>query len=230
MNDTVLQAAALILPLIFAIVFHEVAHGMMARHFGDHTAERQGRLSLNPFKHVDPIGTVVLPGILALAHMPVFGWAKPVPVDSRQLRHPRRDMMLVGAAGPGSNLIMAAIAGIALGWLMAPYAGRQLPTGVPGFLALMLAQFVSINVFLALFNLLPIPPFDGSHIVEGLLPEPLARGYAKFRSVGMLIPIFLLIVLPSILPGFDALRYIYRPVSMTITTLCPECAPILQAN
>lgn len=217
MNDTMLQAAALILPLIFAIVFHEVAHGLMARHFGDDTAERQGRLSLNPFKHVDPVGTVILPGILALAHMPVFGWAKPVPVMSNRLRNPRRDMMLVGAAGPGSNLIMAAIAAVVLGIVMKPYGGEQEPAGAIGFLVLNLFNFISINVFLALFNLLPIPPFDGSHIVEGLLPEPMARSYSRFRQVGMLIPILLIIVLPQLIPGFSVTRYLIAPVDWVIT-------------
>jgi Zn-dependent protease len=217
MSDTVIQAAALILPLIFAIVFHEVAHGLMARELGDDTAERQGRLSLNPFKHVDPVGTVILPGILALAHMPVFGWAKPVPVMSNRLRNPRRDMMLVGAAGPGSNLIMAAIAAVVLGIVMKPYGGTQEPAGVMGFIVLNLFNFISINVFLALFNLLPIPPFDGSHIVEGLLPEQAARSYAKFRQVGMLIPILLIIVLPQLIPGFSVTRYLIAPVDWVIT-------------
>ncbi len=216
MSDTVIQAAALILPLIFAIVFHEVAHGMMARQLGDDTAERQGRLSLNPFKHVDPVGTVILPGILALAHMPVFGWAKPVPVMANRLRHPRRDMMLVGAAGPGSNLIMAAISAVVLGIVMRPYGGEQEPAGVVGFIVLNLFNFISINVFLALFNLLPIPPFDGSHIVEGLLPERAARNYAKFRTVGMLIPIFLIIVLPQLIPSFSVTKYLVAPVEWVI--------------
>ena len=216
MNDTIIQAAALILPLIFAIVFHEVAHGLMARSLGDPTAEERGRLSLNPLRHVDPIGTVILPGILALVHLPVFGWAKPVPVNFARLRHPRRDMMLVGAAGPGSNLIMAAIAAVVLGLIMRPYGGVQEPGGVIGFLVLNLFNFISINVFLALFNLLPIPPFDGSHIVEGLLPERAARGYAKFRTVGMLIPIFLIIVLPYLLPGFSVTKYLIAPVEWAI--------------
>jgi len=217
MNDTIIQAAALILPLVFAIVFHEVAHGLMARRLGDPTAGQLGRLSLNPLRHVDPVGTVILPGILALAHMPVFGWAKPVPVVASRLRHPRRDMMLVGAAGPGSNLIMAGIAALVLGIVMRPYGGEQEPAGVMGFIVLNLFNFISINVFLALFNLLPIPPFDGSHIVEGLLPEPLARGYAKFRAVGMLIPIFLIIVLPSLIPGFSVTHYLIAPVEWVIT-------------
>ena len=216
MSDTVMQAAALIVPLIFAIVFHEVAHGMMARALGDPTAEERGRLSLNPLRHVDPIGTVVLPGILALAHLPVFGWAKPVPVVAERLHHPRRDMMLVGAAGPGSNLIMAAIAALLLGLVLRPYGAAQEPAGVIGFLVLNLFNFISINVFLALFNLLPIPPFDGSHIVEGLLPPRLAAGYAKFRMVGMLIPILLLIVLPRLIPRFDVIQYIVGPVDWVI--------------
>ena len=216
MNDTLIQAAALILPLIFAIVFHEVAHGLMARALGDPTAAQRGRLSLNPLRHVDPVGTVILPGILALAHLPVFGWAKPVPVVAERLRHPRRDMMLVGAAGPGSNLIMAAIAAVVLGLVMRPYGGLQQPIGLMGFVVLNLFNFISINVFLALFNLLPIPPFDGSHIVEGLLPERWARGYAKFRAVGMLIPIVLLIVLPYIFPRFSLIKYLIAPVEWVI--------------
>ncbi len=216
MNDTIIQAAALILPLIFAIVFHEVAHGLMARSLGDPTAAQLGRLSLNPIKHVDPVGTVFLPGLLALFHLPVFGWAKPVPVVASRLRHPRRDMMLVGAAGPGSNLIMAAIAAVVLGIVMRPYAGVQEPGGIIGFLVLNLFNFISINVFLALFNLLPIPPFDGSHIVEGLLPERAARGYAKFRMVGMLIPIFLIIVLPQLMPSFSVTKYLVAPVEWVI--------------
>ena len=217
MNDTIIQAAALILPLVFAIVFHEVAHGLMARQLGDPTAQEQGRLSLNPIKHVDPVGTVFLPGLLALFHLPVFGWAKPVPVVASRLRHPRRDMMLVGAAGPGSNLIMAAIAAVVLGLIMRPYGGAQEPAGVIGFLVLNLFNFISINVFLALFNLLPIPPFDGSHIVEGLLPERMAQGYAKFRAVGMLIPILLIIVLPYLIPGFSVTKYLVAPVEWAIS-------------
>ena len=217
MNDTIIQAAALILPLIFAIVFHEVAHGLMARSLGDPTAAQLGRLSLNPIKHVDPVGTVFLPGLLALFHLPVFGWAKPVPVVASRLRHPRRDMMLVGAAGPGSNLIMAAIAAVVLGMVMRPYGAVQEPAGVVGFIVLNLFNFISINVFLALFNLLPIPPFDGSHIVEGLLPAPMARSYAKFRSVGMLIPLLLIIVLPQLFPSFSVTRYLVAPVDWVIT-------------
>ena len=217
MNETIIQAAALIVPLVFAIVFHEVAHGLMARRLGDPTAEQQGRLSFNPLKHVDPVGTIIVPGFLWLTTHTAFGWAKPVPVVASRLRHPRRDMMLVGAAGPGSNLIMAAIAAVALGFLMRPYLGQQEPTGVIGFVRLNLENFITINVFLALFNLLPIPPFDGSHIVEGLLPEALARNYAKLRVVGMLIPLLLIIVLPRLIPGFSATQYLIAPVEWALS-------------
>jgi Zn-dependent protease len=165
MSDTVYQALALIVPLIFAIVFHEVAHGWVARALGDPTAQRMKRLTLNPLRHVDPIGTIVLPGLLALVKAPVFGWAKPVPVNKWMLRNPRYGMMAVAAAGPASNLILAGIAAIALGLLLRPYVGLQEPGGFAGFAALNLFNFISINIFLALFNLLPIPPFDGSHIV-----------------------------------------------------------------
>ena len=211
MNETIIQAAALIVPLVFAIVFHEVAHGLMARRLGDPTAQEQGRLSLNPLRHVDPIGTVVLPGILALTHLPVFGWAKPVPVNFARLRHPRRDMMLVGAAGPGSNLIMAAIAAVVLGLVLRPYAGAQEPTGVMGFVILNLFNFISINVFLALFNLLPIPPFDGSHIVEGLLPRRLVPAFNGLRRYGFVLVLLVIVVLPQMIPGFDPVGKVVLP-------------------
>ncbi|MFC3174154.1 site-2 protease family protein [Novosphingobium bradum] len=215
MNDTLVQAAALIMPLVLAIVFHEVAHGRVARHFGDPTALERGRLTLNPLRHVDPIGTIVLPGMLALAHLPVFGWARPVPVDARRLDNPRRDMMLVAAAGPATNLALALVGAVLLGLLARPFAGAGVGEGeaggLVGFLALNLINFVMINVFLALFNLLPIPPFDGSHIVEGLLPLRLARGYAKVRRLGFALVLVVLIVLPTLVRGFDPIGWLVRP-------------------
>jgi Zn-dependent protease len=216
MSDTVIQAAALIVPLVFAIVFHEVAHGLMARQLGDPTASELNRLSLNPLRHVDPIGTVILPGMLALAKAPVFGWAKPVPIDARRLRNPRRDMMLVAAAGPGMNLVMGALSAVLLGLLLRGYGGVQQPSGTVQFVALNLTNFIQLNVFLALFNLIPIPPFDGSHIFEGLLPRALARPYARIRQLGMLLPILLLIVLPSLVPGFNLVSVIYGPFDSVI--------------
>ena len=145
-----------------------------------------------------------------------IGWAKPVPVIAARMRNPRVGMMLTAAAGPGMNLIMALLSAVLIGLMVRGY-GDQTPTGVGLFVFKNLVNFIQINVFLALFNLLPIPPFDGSHIVEGLLPEPLARGYAKFRAVGMLIPIFLIIVLPSLIPGFSVTHYLIAPVEWVIT-------------
>ena len=177
MNETLFQIAALVIPLVIAIVFHEVSHGFVARALGDPTAHLLGRLSLNPIKHVDPFGTVILPAILKLSGLPVFGWAKPVPVRKELLRNPRRDMMLVAAAGPGSNLVMAVIGAVLLGLLLR-FTGGVAESGLAlGFLALNLFNFILINVFLALFNLLPVPPFDGGHIIEGLLPPRLAARY-----------------------------------------------------
>lgn len=210
MNDMLYQAAALIIPMIFAIVFHEIAHGWTARALGDPTAAELKRLSLNPLRHVDPVGTILIPGALKLMGMPVFGWAKPVPVNARRLRNPRRDMMFVGAAGPAMNLVMALIGAVLLGLLLRPYGDLQEPTGMVGFVAANLLNFLLINVFLALFNLIPLPPFDGSHIVEGLLPDGAARTYSQLRPLGFPMIMILLVVLPSLSPNFDLVgRYVF---------------------
>ena len=212
MNETVFDAATLILPLVFAIVCHEVAHGAVARMLGDHTAEEQGRLTLNPLPHVDPLGTLILPGLLALTHLPVFGWAKPVPVNQWRLRNPRWGMMLVAAAGPGSNLLLALLAALALGlFARAGYTDSGERVGLAAFTVANLGNFLAINLFLALFNLLPIPPFDGSHILEGLLPRGLARHYARVRRGGMLLVIGLLLVLPRLTGGFSPVRWLVGP-------------------
>ncbi len=211
MNETMIQAAALIVPLIIAIVFHEVAHGWTARALGDPTAANLGRLTLNPLKHVDPFGTIILPAMLKLAGMPMFGWAKPVPVIKGRLRNPRRDMMIVAAAGPGSNLVMGLIGAVALGLLLRSYPVGVEPGAVMGFVLLNLFNFILINVFLALFNLLPIPPFDGGHIVEGLLPPRLAAQYAGMHSKAMLIMILLIVVLPMISPSLNIVGYLVSP-------------------
>ncbi len=213
MDQTLFQALALIFPLILAIVFHEVAHGWVARALGDPTAAEQNRLSLNPLRHVDPIGTIVLPGFLALVKAPILGWAKPVPVNKWRLRNPRFGMMVVAAAGPGSNLLLAAVGAVLLGLLLRPYGSLGAIEGVPAFVAANLVNFLMINVFLALFNLLPIPPFDGSHIVEGLLPRNAARQYARARRFGFPLIILLLIVLPSLVPQFNIIqRFVLPPV------------------
>ena len=189
MTET-LQLALLLIPcLIVAIVFHEVAHGWTALALGDPTAREQRRLTLNPLRHVDPIGTLLVPGAMALLGGPIFGWAKPVPVNFNRLRNPRLGMMLVAAAGPGTNILLAALGAVAMGLYAGAVAG---PGGLNEFVLGGLLLFITINVFLALFNLLPIPPFDGSHIVEGLLPRGLAQHYAKLRNLGMLLFIALI--------------------------------------
>jgi Zn-dependent protease len=211
MDGTLYQAAALILPLIFAIVCHEVAHGWVARTLGDPTAERAGRLTLNPVRHVDPIGTIILPGLLALMKAPIFGWARPVPVDKWRLRNPRFGMMVVAAAGPGSNLVLAGIASLALGLLAGQLGGAPEPGSLAHFTALNLFNFILINIFLALFNLLPIPPFDGSHIVEGLMPRAWVPHYERLRPLGFPLVLVLLIVLPWLIPGFDPVGKLVLP-------------------
>lgn len=227
MNETLLTALALIPALIIAIVFHEVAHGWTALALGDPTAKERRRLSLNPIRHVDPVGTLLLPGLLALAGAPVFGWAKPVPVDKWRLDNPRFGMMAVAAAGPGTNLVLAAVGAILLGLLLrsllpAPVEPAVIETllmqtmssgPVPGvgFAIFALSYFILINIFLAMFNLLPLPPFDGSHIVEGLLPEKAARAYEKLRPFGFPLLFLLLLVIPYLFPGLGIVERVILP-------------------
>ncbi|GGA07255.1 peptidase M50 [Blastomonas marina] len=187
MTDTLLIAAILIPCLVVAIVFHEVAHGWTALALGDPTAKEQRRLSLNPIRHIDPIGTLLVPGALALTGGPIFGWAKPVPVRKDRLDNPRYGMMAVAAAGPGTNILLGFLGAIAFGL----YVGLA---GVNETAITVFSYFVLINAFLALFNLLPIPPFDGSHILEGLLPRSMAAQYAKFQKAGILVFVALVIV------------------------------------
>ena len=208
MPDLFLSLATWLVPLVLAIVLHEISHGWVANAFGDPTAKLKGRLSLNPIRHVDPVGTVALPLILALAHAPVFGWAKPVPVVARRLRNPRLHMMLVALAGPLMNLALAVIAALLLALL-----GPVVPGDGIGrvLLYLNLLNFVAINLFLALFNLLPIPPFDGGHVVEGLLPRPLSRRYARLGRFGFPILFFLLLVLPMVFPRANIVQRVVEP-------------------
>jgi Zn-dependent protease len=220
MTETLTFALILIPCLIVAIVLHEVAHGWAALALGDPTAKERRRLSLNPIRHVDPVGTLLVPGALALFGGPVFGWAKPVPVNFNRLDNPRIGMMLVGAAGPAMNLLLATGAAIVLGASVAAgsaigLAGNGLPTivapdGTTSLLGTGLLVFILINTFLALFNLLPIPPFDGSHIVEGLLPRSMARHYARLRNVGMLLFVAL-IAMTWAFPGAGILDRVIGP-------------------
>jgi Zn-dependent protease len=208
MNDTLLQALALIPALVIAIVFHEVAHGYVAFMLGDPTAKERKRLSLNPIRHVDPFGTLILPGLLMLSGLPAFGWAKPVPVIKQRLRNPRFGMMAVAAAGPATNLVLATLGALAMGLVVRanPHAGAAAT-----FIGATLSSFVGINIFLALFNLLPIPPFDGSHIVEGLLPRRAASIYEKARPLGLALMFLLLLVIPWLFPGWGIVERLVFP-------------------
>ncbi|MBN8841562.1 MAG: site-2 protease family protein [Sphingomonadales bacterium] len=209
-DNVLYSAASLIIPLVIAIVFHEVAHGLMARVLGDPTAHEERRLSFNPLRHVDPIGTLVLPLILAIAKAPVFGWAKPVPVRAERLRNPRWGMVAVALAGPGMNLLLAAVTAIVLGLSSHALAAGS-PHGAADFITRNLLNFLMINVFLAVFNLLPIPPFDGGHVVEGILPRPLAFQWAKLARFGFPLLILLLVVLPMIFPKASIMQHIVGP-------------------
>ena len=203
MTETLQYALVVIPSVVIAIVFHEVAHGWAALALGDPTAREQRRLTLNPIRHVDPVGTVVVPGFLAMVGAPVFGWAKPVPVDARRLDNPRLGMMAVAAAGPASNFLMALLGAAALG--IASALGEPSAIVTQG-----LFSFILINLFIGLFNLLPIPPFDGSHIVEGALPRRWAIAYEKLRPYGMLL-FFGLIAIAWAFPGLDVIQRLIGP-------------------
>lgn len=203
MTET-LQYALIAIPcIVIAIVLHEVAHGWAALALGDPTAKEQRRLTLNPIRHVDPVGTVVVPGFLALAGAPVFGWAKPVPVDQHRLDNPRFGMMAVAAAGPATNFLLALLGAATLG--IASVASEPSAVLMQG-----LYTFILINLFIGIFNLLPIPPFDGSHIVEGALPRRWARAYEKLRPYGMLL-FFGLIAIAWAFPSFDLIQRLIGP-------------------
>lgn len=187
MELTYIQKIAIYaLPVIFAITVHEAAHGFAARYFGDMTADRAGRITLNPLKHIDPLGTILLPALTLLVGGILFGWAKPVPVDFSRLRHPKRDMLWVAAAGPASNLVMA------LFWALMIKLSVNYPTIYSEPLALMGQAGVMINVVLMVLNLLPLPPLDGGRIAVSLLPNHLAYKYAQIERYGFLILIVLL--------------------------------------
>ncbi len=216
-QNTFYSIATWLVPLIIAIVFHEVAHGLVARRFGDTTAERQGRLTLNPIKHVDPFGTLILPMLLALAHAPIFGWAKPVPVRADRMRNPRRDMVIVALAGPGMNLLLAVLATIVLAGAVSLGGGGPMTIG--GFVATNALNFLLINLFLAVFNLIPLPPFDGGHVVEGLLPRPLAAGFRRLGRYSLPILIILLLVLPMISPKANIVGKAITPIVNALARL-----------
>jgi Zn-dependent protease len=209
-TNFVLQALLAIVPVIFAITLHETAHGWAALALGDSTAKDQGRLTLNPLRHIDRMGTIILPGLLLITQLLtihkvafMFGWAKPVPVSAWKFPNPRRYMAVVALAGPAMNFFLVWVTALLLRGLADADTGAWLTT--------ILFDFMLVNMVLGLFNLLPIPPLDGGRVVVGLLPEQLARSWAGLERYGLIIVLVCILVLPNVLginPIGDALDVI----------------------
>jgi Zn-dependent protease len=197
MDINVAQILIGFIVLLFSLTVHEMAHALTADRLGDPTARLLGRVSLNPLVHADLIGTVIFPLMAMISGVPLIGWAKPVPVNPRQLGHPRRDYVLVAAAGPASNLVLALLSAILLAVLpISPQTIGEANLTVP--VATFLSQAMRLNVLLAVFNMVPIPPLDGGNVLAGLLPRPLAATFNRLRPYG-----FLLIYALILTPGFD---------------------------
>ena len=199
-----------IIPVIFAVTVHEVAHGWVASQFGDQTAKSMGRLTLNPIKHIDPIGTIVVPAIMYFTSGFIFGWAKPVPVDWRNLRHPRRDMAIVAIAGPAANLLML------LFWAMLAKVVMLLGDGsnhLTQLLFIMCSIGITINIVLMILNLFPVLPLDGGRIMTAMLPRNLAISFSRMEPYGLIILVVLLLsgilwkILLPLINGTQSLIY-----------------------
>jgi Zn-dependent protease len=207
-----------LLPVVLAITFHEAAHGWMAERCGDNTARLMGRVTFNPLKHVDPFGTLILPGLLLLIKAPfLFGYAKPVPVNFGRLNRPKRDMVFVALAGPGVNVLLAFAAALLL------HPAAYLPPVLAAWLGENLANAIIINVVLAVFNMLPLPPLDGGRVVTGLLPNPYAWKFAQLERYGLPILIGLLFILPMLTQAmglsFNPLASVLWPPVQTLYQL-----------
>lgn len=204
---------------MLAITLHEAAHGYIAKRFGDDTAWQLGRVTFNPLKHVDPFGTIILPAILILSHAPfLFGYAKPVPVQFGRLRNPRRDMVWVAAAGPGMNLLMATVAALLL------HTVGFLPPVTARWVFDNLVHAIELNVLLAVFNLIPLPPLDGGRVAVGILPDALAAPLARLERYGIAIVIGIFFILPIVAAKtgthFDVFTQIIgRPTNAVIKTI-----------
>jgi Zn-dependent protease len=234
MSDMLISFALAVIPAIIAITFHEAAHGYAAWALGDQTARRMGRLSLNPLVHIDRVGTILLPGFLMISQLLtigrvefMFGWAKPVPVAAWSFANPRRGMMIVAAAGPAMNFLLAWLSALAL----------HLTPELPDYTATLaldgLVTFIITNLALGLFNLLPIPPLDGGRIMVGLLPEALALRYAKLERAGLFLVLGVAFLIPALArefgqnfdPVHDALLAAISAAFQLVLSLAGHAAP-----
>ncbi len=210
-SSIVFQVSVWVIPVLLAITLHEAAHGLAARLLGDDTAYRMGRVTLNPLKHIDLFGTILLPAMLIIMKAPfVFGYAKPVPVNFANLRHPKRDMIWVAAAGPAANIVMAAI------WALLIHAAPLLPESFQDWWGSMLSNGFYLNILLAVFNMLPVLPLDGGRMLVGVLPRAYAIQFARTERYGFMVLIALIFILPLIVNAigvfFNPLAWILLPV------------------
>lgn len=215
MDQIIVTVSIIFVPIMFAVVCHEVAHGFIAWHFGDPTARMLGRLTLNPLRHIDLMGTIVVPVLLILSHSGIlFGWAKPVPVVFQNLRNPKRDMIWVAAAGPITNILLATVSAFALRAII--YFTNPASSGSPQIMliepvVLMLSYSVYINLLLAIFNMLPLPPLDGGRVLVGLLPVRPSNALARVEPYGFIILIAVVFILPRYF-GIDIFQLLIRPL------------------